>query len=320
MDRDRVIDGLQDRALGSMLGLAAGDALGAPYEFTVPGRDAEIVMRAGGPWELGEWTDDMAQAMAIAEVAATGTLDPMAVGERFLDWFRDGPKDVGISTSAVLRAAGTVDRLSDAAADYFAANPRGAAGNGSLMRTAPVALANLGDDRAVARDARTISLLTHGDPLAAEACVLWCIAIDRAIREQRLDGVRDGLALLDENRSDFWSARLDEATGSEPHEFRAGNGFVVTALQAAWAVVTSTPVPDDEPARHLRSCLEEAVRIGNDTDTVAAITGQLVGAYWGAEAIPNEWRRQLHGWPGLDGDDVANAVERIIGSGSARRP
>lgn len=70
-------------------------------------------------------------------------------------------------------------------------------GNGSLMRTAPVALAHLGDDHAIARSAVDVSALTHGDPLAGEACVLWCIGIDRAVREGRLDGVRDGLALLE---------------------------------------------------------------------------------------------------------------------------
>lgn len=304
---------MEDRAVGSMIGLAAGDALGAPYEFTVPGRGAEIVMRAGGPWEPGEWTDDTAQAVAIAEVAATGTLDLDQVGQRFLDWLHDDPKDAGISTSAVLRAASTTDRLAGAAADYFVAHPKGAAGNGSLMRTAPVALLHLGDDKAIARDARAVSLLTHGDPLAAEACVLWCVAIDRAVREQRLDGVWDGLGLLDADRAGFWSARLEEANDQDPHRFRDGNGFVVTALQAAWAVITSTPIPNEEPADHLRLALEEAVRIGNDTDTVAAIAGQLLGAYWGADAIPAEWRRQLHGWPGLDANDLTNLATSIIG-------
>lgn len=173
-------DDQQDRAAGALLGLAAGDALGAPYEFTTPGRGADIVMRAGGVWELGEWTDDTAQAVGIAEVAATGSLDMVAIGQRFLDWFHDAPKDVGISTRAVLGDTRRVAAdLPAAAATYFEANPRGAAGNGSLMRTAPVALACLGDDRALVHHATAVSLLTHGDPLAAEGCVLWCVAIDR---------------------------------------------------------------------------------------------------------------------------------------------
>lgn len=295
-----------DRVAGALVGLAAGDALGAPYEFTVPGPGAPIRMHAGGPWELGEWTDDTAQAVGIAEVAAGGALDPTAIGQRFLDWYADVPKDVGISTSAVLRACGgDPARLPGAAAEHFSRHRKGAAGNGSLMRTAPVALAHLGDDRAIARAATGTSLLTHGDPLAAEACVLWCIAIDRAVREQRLDGVHDGLALLPRDRRGWWDARLAEAESEDPHTFSTGNGFVVTALQAAHAVITRTPVPDAEPARHLQDALVEAVRIGNDTDTVAAIAGQVLGARWGASAVPWEWRRHLHGWPGLEADDLA---------------
>ena len=299
-----------DRAAGALLGLAAGDALGAPYEFSVPGPGAAIELHAGGPWQLGEWTDDTAQAVAIAEVAAAGRLDPTGddlrrVGQRFLDWYADGPKDVGISTSAVLRAAGgDPARLPDAAAAYFDRYPRGAAGNGSLMRTAPVALAHLGDDRAITRAATETSLLTHGDPLAAEGCVLWCIAIDRAVREQRLDGVHDGLALLPRERGGWWDARLAEAESSDPHGFSTGNGFVVTALQAAHAVIAQTPVPAQRSARHLQDALVEAVRIGNDTDTVAAIAGQVLGARWGASAVPWAWRRHLHGWPGLAADDL----------------
>lgn len=293
-----------DRAAGALVGLAAGDALGAAYEFTVPGPGARIVMRAGGPWELGEWTDDTAQAVAIAEVTAGGGVDEVAIGGRLLDWFRQGPKDVGISTAAVLGGAAGPDDLARSATRYFASHPRGAAGNGSLMRTAAVALAHLGDDAAMCDAARAVSGLTHGDPLATEACVLWCIAIDRAVRQRRLDGVRDGLGLLAPEQAGFWLARLDEAETRDPHDFSVGNGFVVTALQAAWAVISQTPQPQERPARHLQLCLEEAVRIGHDTDTVAAIAGQLLGAYWGASAIPWAWRRHLHGWPGLREDDL----------------
>lgn len=293
-----------DRVAGALVGLAAGDALGAGYEFTQPRADEVIEMRGGGigPFAPGEWTDDTAQAVAIAEVAATGQLDLDAVGQGFLDWYADGPKDVGISTAAVLgRAArttnpGPAERLRAAAADYWSAHPRGSAGNGSLMRTAAVALAHLGDDRAIASAAVEVSALTHGDPLAAEACVLWCIAIDRAVTEGRLDGAWDGLALLPNDRAAFWRDRLTEAERDEPGRFTP-NGFVVTALQAAHAAVTQTPVPDDQPCRHLQHALESAVRIGHDTDTVAAIAGQVLGAKWGASAVPWRWRRLLHGWP-----------------------
>jgi ADP-ribosylglycohydrolase len=102
------------------------------------------------------------------------------VGDRFLDWIRGDPSDVGIHTRAVLAGAKHGGESSDRAARYFEASPRASAGNGSLMRTAPVALAHLGDDGAIVRAAMKISGMTHADPLGGEAYVNWCVAIDRA--------------------------------------------------------------------------------------------------------------------------------------------
>ena len=295
-----------DRAAGALLGLAVGDALGAGYEFTTPAPDVSIAMIGGGVggFAPGEWTDDTAQAVGIAEVTATGRVDTLAIGQRFLDWCHDGPKDVGVSTRAVLSGARDPAELPALAAEYHVQHPNAAAGNGSLMRTAAVALAHLGDDDAIAEAATAVSAITHGDPLAGEACVLWCIAIDRAVREARLDGLRDGLALLPWDRADFWRARIDEAETRAPASFTP-NGFVVTALQAAHAAIAQTPVPDDgPPCRHLQDALEAAVRIGHDTDTVAAIAGQVLGARWGASAVPAAWRGPLHGWPDSTAADL----------------
>lgn len=312
----------QDRIAGTLLGLACGDALGAGYEFSTPAPDDEIEMRGGGlgPWAPGEWTDDTQMALCIAQVTATGSWDLDAIGGRFLDWHAAGPKDVGVSTSAVLAAATEPADLPEAAATYVRRNPRGAAGNGSLMRTAPVALAHLGDDHAIAAAAAAASAVTHGDPVAGEACVLWCIGIDRAVRERRLDGVRDGLALLSPDRAAFWRGKLDAAESAPPSSFRP-NGYVVTALQAAYAAVQQTPVPIGIRARHLQDALVAAVRIGHDTDTVAAIAGSLLGARWGASAIPFRWRRLLHGWPGMRAKDLVRlavlTAERGPGDGSS---
>ena len=256
-----------------------------------------------GGFAPGEWTDDTSMAVCIAEVAATGMVDLEAIGERFLAWQRSGPADIGISTAAVLGQAAIGADLPAAAAAYFAEHPEGAAGNGALMRTAPVALAHLGDDAAIAAAARAVAELTHADPLAGDSCVLWCVAIDRAVRQGRLDGIHDALALLPEERRGFWAAAVAEAEQRPAGTF-TGNGFTVTALQAAYAAVVQTPIPEDLPARHLQHALVAAVRIGHDTDTVAAIAGMLLGARWGASAVPFAWRRMLHGWPGLDASDL----------------
>ncbi|MFP4235177.1 MAG: ADP-ribosylglycohydrolase family protein, partial [Nitriliruptoraceae bacterium] len=128
-------DQREDRIAGTLLGLAAGDALGAGYEFRSP-PFGEVAMIGGGLGDFapGEWTDDTSMAVCIAEVAAEGTLDLVAIGERFLAWARSGPADIGISTRAVLGAATDAADLPAAAQAYLAAHPKGGAGNGALMR------------------------------------------------------------------------------------------------------------------------------------------------------------------------------------------
>lgn len=306
-------DGQLDRCAGVLLGLGAGDALGAGYEFRFPlPRDEEATMTGGGlgGWYPGEWTDDTQMAICIAEEAATGDLDPTAVAERFLTWYRSGPADVGIQTSSVLSSAQDGPEVPVTARRYFEANPKGAAGNGSLMRTAPVALTRLGDDEAVADLARDISSLTHADPLAGDACVLWCIAIDRAIRLGALDGIWDGVDRLPPARQTYWAERLREATEGPPARF-SPNGFVVPALQAAISAIWHTPVREDLPCLHLQQALQAAVHVGQDTDTVAAIAGSLLGARWGASAIPVRWRLQLHGKPGVYGQPDYGAQDLV---------
>jgi protein-tyrosine phosphatase len=231
---------------------------------------------------------------------------------------------VGNQTRSVLGATG---RAGVSAANALAASRMlhertgHTAGNGSLMRTAPVALAYLDDEDALVDAARAIGELTHFDPDAAEACVLWCLAIRHAVLTGEID-VRAGLERLPEARRELWAERLDVAEASVPSSFRR-NGWVVEALQAAWSAITTTSVPADDPtagvfaADHLRLALDAAVRSGNDTDTVAAIAGGLLGARWGASAVPGTWRRLLHGWPGLDARGLVSLATRIVG---AHRP
>lgn len=315
-----------DRACGALLATAAGDALGAPYEFGPPrGAELEVAMAGGGSfgWAPGEWTDDTSMAIAIAEVAATGAdlrteqaLD--AVVTRWYDWSQRA-KDVGIQTRSVLSQAGrggiTAKKAREESASLHKSTGR-TAGNGSLMRTAPLALAFLHDEQGLIEAARAVSELTHYDPEAGDACVLWCLAIWHAILSGELD-VRIGLQHIDKDRRDLWMSRLDAAESSKPSDF-VNNGWVVEALQGAWSAIATTPAPQDDPANgifrvdHLRLALDAAVRGGNDTDTVAAIAGGLLGATYGASAVPAEWRRVLHGWPGMRCRDLVALATRIV--------
>jgi ADP-ribosyl-[dinitrogen reductase] hydrolase len=313
-----------DRAVGALLGTAAGDALGAPYEFGPPrGPELEVAMTGSSLWERGEWTDDTSMAIVIAEAAAAGAdlrqetaLD--AIVRRWHEWMQ-AAKDVGIQTSQVLRTAGSLGlsaRTAREASAAFHERTGRTAGNGSLMRTAPVALAYLDDESALVEAARAVSELTHFDPDAGDACVLWCLAIRHAILTGSVDA-RIGLRHLPADRRDKWAARLDAAENAQPADF-PNNGWVVTALQAAWSAIATTPVPTDDPAAavfradHLRLALDAAVRCGNDTDTVAAIAGGLLGAAYGASAVPANWRRLLHGWPGLATRGLVTLATRIV--------
>ena len=315
-----------DRAVGTLLANAAGDALGAPYEFEpARGPELEVAMVGGGTfgWKPGEWTDDTSMAIAIAEVAATGAdlRDESALTAIVTRWhgWAQTATDVGNQTRAVLSAtgrAGLSGRNALIASREFFETRGHSAGNGSLMRTSPAALAYLDDEDALAEAAATISALTHYDPDAQEACVLWCLAIRHAVLTGEFD-VRIGLDRLTDDRRALWADRLDVAERSTPSDFR-NNGWVVEALQAAWCAIATTPVPDDDPeagvfaADHLRLALDAAVRSGNDTDTVAAIAGALLGAKWGASTVPGTWRRVLHGWPGLHTRQLVQLATRII--------
>ncbi|MCD2189820.1 ADP-ribosylglycohydrolase family protein [Actinomycetospora soli] len=296
-----------DRVIGTLQGGAIGDALGVPYEYGSRRLDGEPAMVGGGlgHYAPGQWSDDTEMAAVIARVAATRAdlrteeaLDAIADG--FVDWYRGGPADVGSQTATVLSAQepgpGSAARLRAAATAVHRRTGR-SGGNGSLMRTGPVALAHLGDRDAITTAARAVSELTHHDPQAGDACVLWCLAIDHAIATGRADA-RVGLSHLPDDEARRWDALLDAAEASGPGAFAGTNGWVVAALQGAWAAVAG--------AADAEAGLVAAVRGGGDTDTVAAIAGALLGAASGASAFRAEWRDRVHGWPGLRASDLAD--------------
>jgi ADP-ribosylglycohydrolase len=307
------LDAMQeDRAAGVLLGAACGDALGVPYEFGSRPLEGEPRMLGGGlgDYAPGEYSDDTQMAVCIAEVAATGidlrsagALDRIAAN--FVRWAQDGATDIGAQTRQVMQAVDGhgVDGLGEAmraAAEELHRRSGRTAGNGSLMRTGPVVLAYLSDRDALAEAARAVSDLTHHDPLAGDGCVLWCEGARQAVLTGTFAGVRDALTLLPAERRDQWAGWLDEAEAHPPQHF-PNNGFVVTALQAAWSAIIRTPGAGDD---HLRQALYAAVGAGNDTDTVAAIAGALLGARWGVSAVPPEWQQIVHGWGGHRAADL----------------
>ena len=316
-----------DRARGTLVGAAVGDALGVPYEFAprLSSTDVPEMLGGGlGDFAPGEWSDDTSMLAAIAragarhrELGSTAALDDVAAG--FLEWYSSNPPDIGIQTRAVLSSTARVARagrpLSEAMAEESAlvlAQRRRSAGNGALMRTAPVALAHLDDRDALADAADAVARLTHAHRDAVESCILWCESIRVAVLtgELHLDA---GLDLVPADRRDWWHDRLQEATDRAPLTF-APNGYTVTAWQAA---ASSAHRADGE--NRYRDAVFTAVRIGDDTDTVAAIAGALMGAVCGVAGIDDDWQRRVHGWPVVDGtewtaaDLIAAADAAVLG-------
>jgi ADP-ribosyl-[dinitrogen reductase] hydrolase len=312
-----------DRVVGVLLGMACGDALGVPYEFASRplGPDEEPAMVGGGlgPYAPAEWSDDTQMAAVIAQVAADSDLRDVRaldrIAEGWIGWMREGASDIGNQTWQVLSTAarwdpdtGAAERVRTAARNLHEQTGH-TAGNGSLMRTAPVALAFLDDPAALAATARVISDLTHPDPIAGDACVIWCEAIRRAVVTGDDVDLVDVLELLPAVRRDEWRQRILAAEEELPHAFNP-NGYAPVALQAAWSAINHPWTSGKHSDNRLTGSLVAAVHAGNDTDTVAAIAGGYLGARWGASVVPGEWLA-VHGWPGLTAADLRALAGRI---------
>ncbi|MER7517603.1 ADP-ribosylglycohydrolase family protein [Streptomyces sp. NPDC126499] len=279
----------EDRAVGAMLGSAVGDALGAPFEFGLPGVFRERFaggageMCGGGGWEPGEATDDTQMAVLVGEsLLERGGLDPADVFDRFRRWALSEPKDIGLQTEAVLLGG---DPWDTAAALHFQLNGRGA-GNGSLMRAATSAVYFASAGRAATMAAaRRIAALTHGDTSAWEGtAVLHELVRVALLGEDPLAVVSDVLDEVDERHRARWAVVL--GPGWRPEDATEFNGAVWPCLGSAlWALRTTASYA---------SAVAAAIDLGGDTDTVAAVTGMLAGAVHGPEGIPARWTNALH--------------------------
>ncbi|MEU9302505.1 ADP-ribosylglycohydrolase family protein [Streptomyces sp. NPDC048269] len=301
-----------DRAVGAVLGSAAGDALGAPYEFGPPGqlgtRGEE--MRGGGGWDPGEATDDTQMAVLVGEslLECRGLELPDVFG-RFQRWAAGRPKDIGLQTEDVLTNGEPWDL---AAALHFQLNAR-AAGNGSLMRAATSAVYFAGAGRDGTMDAaRRIAALTHGDRAAWEGTAvlheLVRVALDGA---DPLAALPATLAAVHPDHRERYGRVLDPAW--HPGLATEFNGAVWPCLgSAVWALRTTGGFAE---------AVRAAVDLGGDTDTVAAVTGALAGARYGERAIPEHWTTALHvPLPGfgdrvLGADDLRGLARRLASAG-----
>lgn len=290
------IRGIYDRARGCLLGLAVGDALGTTLEFRPRDSYDHITdMVGGGPFGLepGTWTDDTSMALALAEALLASAVhgsafEPEEAQRRFVDWWRNGAYsptgacfDIGITTSQALgRFEATGDPISGSADPY-------SAGNGSLMRLAPVAIWGIHEDPSiVARVARRQSATTHAAPACLEACDAYSLILRAAILGADFE------AALTQAHGEYGPVIGPIIAGSwrgkQRHQI-SSSGFVAHSLEAALWCVANTDNFDH--------AVLTAANLGDDADTTAAITGQLAGALYGASSIRKSWLEKL-AWRG----------------------
>lgn len=271
---------IRDRALGAVVGLAVGDAVGTTLEFMPkPPRACIYGMIGGGPFRLraGQWTDDTAMAMALADsLEADPALDPRDLMDRFVDWHQNGTYsctgkcfDIGNATVAALRRyqadgdpiAGSTDPYS--------------AGNGSIMRLSPVAVRHSNDRGELLRVADLQGMTTHAAPEARASVATLAEILAEAISGRSLTDLATGPLSLG----------VKGYAPGQPREAIKGSGYVVASLHAAlWAVSTTTS---------FETAILAAANLGEDADTTAAIAGQIAGAVYGLSGIPDDWLEHL---------------------------
>ncbi|MCK9904675.1 hypothetical protein CC117_23650 [Parafrankia colletiae] len=285
------------RVRGALLGLAAGDALGATLEFMAPeeirarhGVHTEIT--GGGPfgWRPGQGTDDTDLTIAVARTYAEGYQLP-TLAEHFLRWYRGRPRDIGRMTESSLKRIARGEEPLAAGAAALVAAGGGGAGNGSLMRALPTGLARA-HPPTCSRESAEISAVTHADPRCVHACVAYTAIvsalIDGAPARAALQAGCDAVPPVRHREVDAALAtpaatRLDSLPTS---------GYVIHSLATAvWALQQSAPLGD---------LLVAVVNRGDDADTTGAITGGLLGARDGADAVPDRWVRTLEYAPEID--------------------
>ena len=297
----RAAAGIRDRALGAFLGLAIGDAVGTTLEFTL--RDAQPRledMTGGGVFKLppGAWTDDTSMALALADsLAATGTLDCRDLMDRFTGWWRNGEYsctgtcfDIGNATR------GALARYSRTGDPFAGSTDPQTAGNGSLMRLAPVAVRFWNDRTRLIATAADQSRTTHGAEEAVDAC--------RAFAELLADAIAGTprAALLAPRSFEGAPAVAGIVAGSWRGRARdeiRSSGYVVHTLEAAlWSVARTGS---------FRNAILLAANLADDADTVAAVTGQLAGALYGLSGIPERWLDRI-AWK----DRLLEAAQRLL--------
>lgn len=285
----QMTDARQDRYRGCLLGLAVGDAVGTAVEFRPRGSFAPLTdMVGGGPFALqpGQWTDDTAMALCLAaSLLDADGFDAEDQLRRYLRWRDEGYMssngrcfDIGRTIDDALR------RYEESGEVLAGSTHRRAAGNGCIMRLAPVPMFYAGDREQAVHYAAESSRTTHGAAECLDACrllaAMLCEAFDGADKDSILRG-QEGLWL----NEPALAALAEGAYLDKPVEAIRGSGYVVECLEAALWCFHRTD--------SFEAAVLAAANLGDDADTTAAVCGQLAGAFYGIAGIPARWLQKL---------------------------
>jgi ADP-ribosyl-[dinitrogen reductase] hydrolase len=281
------------RAEGVLLGLACGDALGRPVEFHSPeqiaaeyGELTEMVANGTHGKPAGTVTDDTDMALCIARsLAERGEFDPEDTAERFVAWYNSGPFDIGLMTSDALRRIDTGTSWEVAGQEVWEDRPEGSnAGNGSVMRCAPHAVAFVDDWDTLQRVSRESSAITHADPRCTHGSTVLNLTI-AALLDGDDQPLASALDVLSADAPESLRKVLEPIPESiDPAEL-SNSGFVLHTLQTALYHALAAGSAED--------AIVNVVNGGDDADTIGAVAGAVAGARFGATALPDRWLDRL---------------------------
>ncbi len=298
-------DAARDRAHGALLGMAVGDAIGTTLEFRPRDTGQVSDMVGGGPFALapGQWTDDTSMALCLADaLIAAGGFDPRGFARLLVRWYRDGYNsvlghcfDIGNATRAAVEGQEATDGR------WQGNTAASTAGNGSLVRVAPIAIACRSSLQQGWRLAAAQSRVTHAAPDALSCCQLFAMQMHHALRGASREAALAPKVATLPPRAQIINAGEYRA---KPRAAIRSSGYVVDTLEAAlWSVWHTDNFAD---------AVLLAANLGDDADSVACVAGQLAGAIYGASAIPTRWL-DLLAWRAA----IAERADRLLAIGMA---
>ncbi|AOT69716.1 ADP-ribosylglycohydrolase family protein [Geosporobacter ferrireducens] len=287
---------LEDKIRGMLFGLALGDALGGPLEFMkqedIRWKFGIVEDMMGGGWldlEPGETTDDTAMMLCVVKGILEKPGDPIeSIGNHFIQWYASNPKDIGITTRHALEAYQSHKNWMKAGEAAHRASDEKSAGNGALMRCAPVAFFYKDDYEKMVEVTKMQSRMTHIDPLGIEACcinnhILWELFRGKGLEESILSALE---------QYDSEKRYQDCIERTVTYQQLKPSGFAVDTLRCSIYALLNTG--------DFYDAVVTAVNMGGDADTIGAVTGAIAGVHYGYATLPAIWVYQLKNFHEID--------------------